>query len=488
MSAEQQKKCCLIISFLLFVLLFPAGILCDGLPGEFLLSSRWRDLMWYHSPLSNPAFLTETSNITFRAAVSPVLQGAFTLGEMGLTVPILLNHIAGVSLIGEYDGKVQSARFDETSNRLVTGENEISNKNFYGMLSYALIPWKNLSAGVNFALAHQTNFGEPQTGVGLDFGFSWKLVSSDSSRSHLLGISTVNLISPSVGSDDGSYSRDIKASWAGCFLNKSLEAGLDLDLRDFWARVEDFKADGDLRSAGKDLEWGLSTRAGYWILNTFAIFGQLGFDERGVEYWGLAGGIRIPLKKNLGTITSFYQYNIKTEGSLASSHTIYLLWSFGKSRKEMWKKQITDTTQTDLLSKLKEIRGLKVEEEKEYIRITATQIAVNFASGSADLPPDAIPVLKEIVAFLKTYPNHPVLIEGHTDNDPIIGKLREKFQDNTALSQARCQAVKDYFVKTENLPEELFTAIGYGESRPLVPNDSRENKRINRRVLVIVKK
>ena len=96
-------------------------------------------------------------------------------------------------------------------------------------------------------------------------------------------------------------------------------------------------------------------------------------------------------------------------------------------------------------------------------------------------------MLKEIVAFLKTYPNHPVLIEGHTDNDPIIGKLREKFQDNTALSQARCQAVKDYFVKTENLPEELFTAIGYGESRPLVPNDSRENKRINRRVLVIVK-
>ena len=97
-------------------------------------------------------------------------------------------------------------------------------------------------------------------------------------------------------------------------------------------------------------------------------------------------------------------------------------------------------------------------------------------------------MLKEIVAFLKTCPNHPVLIEGHTDNDPIIGKLREKFQDNTALSQARCQAVKDYFVKTENLPEELFTAIGYGESRPLVPNDSRENKRINRRVLVIVKK
>ena len=63
------------------------------------------------------------------------------------------------------------------------------------------------------------------------------------------------------------------------FLNKSLEAGLDLDLRDFWARVEDFKADGDLRSAGKDLEWGLSTRAGYWILNTLPFLDSLALTK-----------------------------------------------------------------------------------------------------------------------------------------------------------------------------------------------------------------
>jgi hypothetical protein len=154
MSAVQRKKSSLIISFLLFVLLFPAGILCDGLPGEFLLSSRWRDLMWFHFSFIKPGFFTETQYY-IRAAVSPVLQGAFTLGEMGLTVPVLLNHAAGVSLIGEYDGKVQSARFDETSNRLVTGESEISNKNFYGMLSYAFIPWKNLSAG-KFSSRDQT--------------------------------------------------------------------------------------------------------------------------------------------------------------------------------------------------------------------------------------------------------------------------------------------------------------------------------------------
>ncbi len=195
-----------------------------------------------------------------------------------------------------------------------------------------------------------------------------------------------------------------------------------------------------------------------------------------------------PLSKNYGSVTAFYQYNIKTEGDLASSHTFYLFWSFGKNRKDLWKKQIRDTSAPALIDKLRKIHGINVEEEKEYIRITASQVAVNFASGSAELPLDAIPVLREITAFLRHYPDHPVVIEGHTDNDPITGKLKEKFEDNKTLSQARCQAVKDFFVQTEKLPENLFTAIGYGDTRPIAPNDTKENKRKNRRVLVIVKK
>jgi chemotaxis protein MotB len=223
-------------------------------------------------------------------------------------------------------------------------------------------------------------------------------------------------------------------------------------------------------------------------MNTFGIFGQLGFDERALEYWGLAAGMRIPSPKSYGSMTAFYQYTIKTEGDLASSHTFYLFWEFGKNRKELTKKQIVDTIVPDAIDKLRKIHGISVEEEKEVIRITATQVAVNFASGSAELPQDALPVLREITAFLTNYPDHPVVIEGHTDNDPIMGKLKEKFPDNKTLSQARCQAVKDFFVQTERLPEKLFTAIGYGDTRPVALNDTKENKRKNRRVLVLVKK
>ena len=143
---------------------------------------------------------------------------------------------------------------------------------------------------------------------------------------------------------------------------------------------------------------------------------------------------------------------------------------------------------TKLISKLKEIHGIKVEEEREYIRITASDVAIHFASGSAEVPSDAVPVLKEIAAFLRNYPDHPVVIEGHTDNDPITGKLKARFPDNIALSEARCKAVKEYFVGTEKLSERLFKTKGYGETVPIVPNDTKENKYKNRRVLVLVKK
>jgi flagellar motor protein MotB len=444
--------------------------------------------MWYHSPLNNPAYIAEVNSMALRVGLSPVLQGAFTLSEIGFTMPIFQKQAAGVSLLMENDGKVQTSRFDETSNRLVTNGTTISNNNFFGILSYSIIPWNRLSTGFNITIARQTNFGKPMTGIGLDLGAAFRIFPSNDVQNHTIGLSTINMFRFAAGNNKSLYSRDLKGSWIADFMKKSIEAGIDVDLRDFWSRVEDFKADGDLNAAEKEIELGISGRAGYWIMNTFGIFGQLGFDERVFEYWGLAAGIKIPQQKNYGTMTAFYQYNIKAEGDLASSHTFYLFWSFGKNHKESAKKQIIDTVIPASIDKLRKIRGISIEEENEYIRITATQVAVNFASGSAELPQEAIPVLKEITAFLLHYPDHPVVIEGHTDNDPIVGKLKERFSDNKTLSQARCQAVKDFFVNTEKLPEKSFTAIGYGETRPIATNDTKENKRKNRRVLVIVKK
>jgi flagellar motor protein MotB len=140
------------------------------------------------------------------------------------------------------------------------------------------------------------------------------------------------------------------------------------------------------------------------------------------------------------------------------------------------------------LAVLRELEGVEVEEEEEYVRITAQELALHFESGSVELPVESIRILRGIADFLKSYPGRPVRIEGHTDADPLGGRLRRKYPDNQALSQARADKVKKYFIAVENLPEGLFTSVGLGSSQPVVPNDTVANKRRNRRFVIEIRK
>jgi chemotaxis protein MotB len=76
-----------------------------------------------------------------------------------------------------------------------------------------------------------------------------------------------------------------------------------------------------------------------------------------------------------------------------------------------------------------------------------------------------------------------VKVEGHTDNRPI-GTYR--FPSNWELSSARASSVIRYIIQTENLDPKRFIAVGYGDTRPIAPNDTRENLQKNRRVEVII--
>ncbi|MEO0157766.1 MAG: OmpA family protein [candidate division WOR-3 bacterium] len=151
-------------------------------------------------------------------------------------------------------------------------------------------------------------------------------------------------------------------------------------------------------------------------------------------------------------------------------------------------RQNVEKMRQEALEALQKIEGLKIEEQKEFIKITAGEKAIRFASGSADLPVEGIIVLKKVSRFLASYPKYPVSIEGHTDNVPISERLKAKYPDNQALSEARAKAVRDYFVLVEGLPGNLFTYKGYGESKPVASNDSEEGRSANRRVEIIISK
>ena len=82
--------------------------------------------------------------------------------------------------------------------------------------------------------------------------------------------------------------------------------------------------------------------------------------------------------------------------------------------------------------------------------------------------------LKNFIDFLKEYPNISVEIAGHTDSDGA-----EK--SNMVLSTNRAKAIKNYMVK-KGIASDRISTIGYGETIPKYPNDSDENKSLNRRI------
>lgn len=80
--------------------------------------------------------------------------------------------------------------------------------------------------------------------------------------------------------------------------------------------------------------------------------------------------------------------------------------------------------------------------------------------------------------------NVKILIEGHTDNIPLI--LGSKYGNNWELSAARAQTVMRVLQEQLNLPPEFFAIKGYGEHKPLVENNSIQNRLLNRRVDIII--
>jgi len=127
------------------------------------------------------------------------------------------------------------------------------------------------------------------------------------------------------------------------------------------------------------------------------------------------------------------------------------------------------------------------DQVKVDVKETGIQIRfvdnVLFDLGSADLKTNVVPILSRILGTVKDGYIE-ILVEGHTDDIPI---KTEKFPSNWELSSARALSVVRYFHDEEKIPAERLVAVGHGEYRPLVPNDSPENRVKNRRVEIFFK-
>jgi len=105
-----------------------------------------------------------------------------------------------------------------------------------------------------------------------------------------------------------------------------------------------------------------------------------------------------------------------------------------------------------------------------------------FEPGSAELQPGAKRLLSKVGEVLKELPNQ-LSVEGHTDNVPLRGG---PYKDNWGLSSVRAAVVASFFSEVVGIDPRRLQAVGYGYFRPLVPNDTDDHRRLNRRVDVVV--
>jgi len=120
------------------------------------------------------------------------------------------------------------------------------------------------------------------------------------------------------------------------------------------------------------------------------------------------------------------------------------------------------------------------EGRKLLFEVTLNEQQGNFTSGKAGLPDVAKARLDEVVSQLKSDPRNVFIeIEGHTDNTGAA-------ELNQRLGLERAEAVKRYLYEQHQVPLHKMNVISYGEDKPVAPNNNRDGRAQNRRVVVKV--
>lgn len=95
------------------------------------------------------------------------------------------------------------------------------------------------------------------------------------------------------------------------------------------------------------------------------------------------------------------------------------------------------------------------------------------------LKPAAENMLHELATEINAIPGARVVLEGHTDSDGSDAH-------NQQLSEARAESVKRFLIESGGVESTLVHARGYGETQPMAPNDTPQNKAKSRRVEALI--
>lgn len=130
-------------------------------------------------------------------------------------------------------------------------------------------------------------------------------------------------------------------------------------------------------------------------------------------------------------------------------------------------------------------KGLTVQMKNGKVYVSMENKLL-FQTGSWAVGSEGRRAVVEVGKVLAQNPDITVLIEGHTDNDKILGNIGGGIESNWDLSTKRATAIVNILAENSSIRKQNLTAAGRGEFAPILSNDSAEGKAKNRRIEIIL--
>ncbi|MCB2156509.1 OmpA family protein [bacterium] len=132
-----------------------------------------------------------------------------------------------------------------------------------------------------------------------------------------------------------------------------------------------------------------------------------------------------------------------------------------------------------------QLKDLNVQLDETNRGLTMTIVnELLYKPGKAELSDEGIELMSQIAEIIQTnFPNRELLVEGHTDNEPI---QYSSWKSNWELGAARALTVVHELVEGQGFDPSRLSATSYGEYRPIAPNATPDGRAQNRRSVIVI--
>ncbi len=226
-------------------------------------------------------------------------------------------------------------------------------------------------------------------------------------------------------------------------------------------------------ATGAPQKWREITELGFRVLNQVE-YGQFKINDNSFNFEGYVNSKKLKerLVKELteGKPQNYEgTYQIDTPKKISTPKPLMPMQESNKTNENSKTTVESKSSELNISSSTEPVLSCQ-EKFKELLE----EHKIHFSYNKSKIRISSYPTLDTLVNITKSCPNSHIVIEGHTDSDGDRAY-------NKWLSQKRANAVKRYLI-SKGIKKSRLKAIGYGESRPLLPNISREAKRENRRI------